>query len=150
MNLQAIVDEITATLRPQAGQQGQVASYIPALARVRSDRFGIALRTFDGLEAAAGDSDVPFSIQSVSKLFSLTLGLQLIGESMWDRIGREPSGTPFNALVQLEREEGKPRNPVSNAGSIAVADRLISQGRTEIDGGHASDWLVHRSTSTKR
>lgn len=133
MNLQAIVDEITATLRPQAGQQGQVASYIPALARVRADRFGIALRTFDGLEAAAGDSDVPFSIQSVSKLFSLTLGLQLIGESMWDRIGREPSGNPFNSLVQLEREEGKPRNPFINAGSIAVADRLISQGRTEID-----------------
>ena len=133
MNLQAIVDEITATLRPQAGQQGQVASYIPALARVRADQFGIALRTFDGLEAAAGDSDVPFSIQSVSKLFSLTLGLQLIGESMWDRIGREPSGNPFNSLVQLEREEGKPRNPFINAGSIAVADRLISQGRTEID-----------------
>lgn len=133
MNLQAIVDEITATLRPQAGQQGQVASYIPALARVRADRFGIALRTFDGLEAAAGDSDVPFSIQSVSKLFSLTLGLQLIGEAMWDRIGREPSGNPFNSLVQLEREEGKPRNPFINAGSIAVADRLISQGRTEID-----------------
>lgn len=133
MNPQAIVDEIAATLRPQAGQQGQVASYIPALARVRADRFGIALRTFDGLEAAAGDSDVPFSIQSVSKLFSLTLGLQLIGESMWDRIGREPSGNPFNSLVQLEREEGKPRNPFINAGSIAVADRLISQGRTEID-----------------
>ena len=110
-----------------------MASYIPALARVRADRFGIALRTFDGLEAAAGDSDVPFSIQSVSKLFSLTLGLQLIGESMWDRIGREPSGNPFNSLVQLEREEGKPRNPFINAGSIAVADRLISQGRTEID-----------------
>ena len=133
MNPQAIVDEIAATLRPQAGQQGQVASYIPALARVRADQFGIALRTFDGLEAAAGDSDVPFSIQSVSKLFSLTLGLQLIGESMWDRIGREPSGNPFNSLVQLEREEGKPRNPFINAGSIAVADRLISQGRTEID-----------------
>ena len=133
MDLQAIADEIVATLRPQAGQQGRVASYIPALARVRADQFGIALRTCDGTEAAAGDCDTLFSIQSVSKLFSLTLCLQLIGESLWERVGREPSGNPFNSLVQLENEQGKPRNPFINAGAIAVADRLISQGRSEAD-----------------
>ena len=133
MDLQAIADEIVATLRPQAGQQGRVASYIPALARVRADQFGIALCTCDGTEAAAGDCDTLFSIQSVSKLFSLTLCLQLIGESLWERVGREPSGNPFNSLVQLENEQGKPRNPFINAGAIAVADRLISQGRSEAD-----------------
>jgi len=133
VDLQAIADEIVATLRPQAGQQGRVASYIPALARVRADQFGIALCTCDGTEAAAGDCDTLFSIQSVSKLFSLTLCLQLIGESLWERVGREPSGNPFNSLVQLENEQGKPRNPFINAGAIAVADRLISEGRSEAD-----------------
>ena len=133
MDLQPILDEIVATLRPQAGQQGRVASYIPALARVRADQFGIALRTCDGTEAAAGDCDVPFSIQSISKLFSLTLCLQLIGESLWERVGREPSGNPFNSLIQLENEQGKPRNPFINAGAIAVADLLITQGRSEAD-----------------
>ena len=133
MDLQPTLDEIVATLRPQAGQQGRVASYIPALARVRADQFGIALRTCDGTEAAAGDCDVPFSIQSISKLFSLTLCLQLIGESLWERVGREPSGNPFNSLIQLENEQGKPRNPFINAGAIAVADLLITQGRSEAD-----------------
>ena len=131
--LQPILDEIAHTLRPLAGQQGRVASYIPALARVRAEQFGIALRTCDGIEAAAGDCDTPFSIQSVSKLFSLTLCLQLIGDALWERVGREPSGNPFNSLVQLENEQGKPRNPFINAGAIAVADRLISRGRSEAD-----------------
>ena len=130
---QPLLDEIVATLRPQAGQQGRVADYIPALARVRADQFGIALRSHDGIEAAAGDCDIPFSIQSVSKLFSLTLCLQQVGDSLWDRVGREPSGNPFNSLVQLESELGRPRNPFINAGALAVADRLISHGHTEAD-----------------
>jgi len=133
VDLQAVVDGIAAELRPLAGAQGTVASYIPALARVRGDQFGIALRSCDGAEAAAGDCDVPFSIQSISKLFSLTLCLQLIGEALWERVGREPSGNPFNSLVQLENEQGKPRNPFINAGAIAVADRLLSQGRSATD-----------------
>ena len=133
MDFQPILDEIAVTLRPQAGRQGRVADYIPALARVPAEQFGIALRSCDGIEAAAGDCDLPFSIQSVSKLFSLTLCLQLIGDALWERVGREPSGNPFNSLVQLESEHGKPRNPFINAGAIAVADRLVSQGRSEVD-----------------
>jgi glutaminase len=86
----------------------------------------MALRTRDGQEAAAGDADVPFSIQSVSKVFTLTLGMQRLGDTLWDRIGREPSGNPFNSLVQLETERGVPRNPFINAGAIAVADRLTA------------------------
>ncbi|MFX8156666.1 glutaminase, partial [Acinetobacter baumannii] len=89
-------------LRPRLDAvEGKVASYIPALARVSPRQFGIALRTCAGETAAAGDAAVPFSIQSMSKVFSLTLAIRALGEAMWDRIGREPSGGPFNSLVQL-------------------------------------------------
>ena len=125
MDFQALLDGIDAELRPQLGREGRVASYIPALARVPVAQFGIALRTCAGEEAAAGDSAVPFSIQSVSKLFSLTLAMRLLGEALWERINREPSGNPFNSLLQLESEQGIPRNPFINAGAIAVSDRLV-------------------------
>ena len=125
MDFQALLDRIDADLRPLLGQEGKVASYIPALARVPVAQFGIALRTCAGEEAAAGDSAVPFSIQSVSKLFTLTLGMRLLGDELWQRIHREPSGNPFNSLLQLESEQGVPRNPFINAGAIAVADRLL-------------------------
>ena len=128
MQFQPILEEIVETVRPLLGAQGQVANYIPALARVPAAQFGIALRTCDGQEAQAGDSGTPFSIQSISKLFSLTLGMGALGDTLWDRIGREPSGNPFNSLVQLEAEQGTPRNPFINAGAIAVTDRLVSQG----------------------
>ena len=127
MDFQALLDSIDTELRPLLGQEGRVASYIPALARVPVAQFGMALRTCDGEEAAAGDSAVPFSIQSVSKLFSLTLAMRLLGEALWERIHREPSGNPFNSLLQLESEQGIPRNPFINAGAIAVSDRLVSE-----------------------
>ncbi len=128
MDLQFLLDDIANTLRPLAGREGRVATYIPALARVPKERFGIALCTAQGEEAAAGDADEPFSIQSISKLFTLTQAMQRLGERLWDRIGREPSGNPFNSLVQLESEQGVPRNPFINAGAIAIADRLLGKG----------------------
>jgi len=127
MNFQPLLDEINEEIRPLLGQAGTVASYIPALARVPAQQFGIALRTCQGDEASAGDATTPFSIQSISKLFTLTLAMRHLGDMLWERIGREPSGNPFNSLVQLENEQGKPRNPFINAGAIAVADRLVSQ-----------------------
>ncbi len=133
MNFAAIVHDIADALHPHAGEQGHVATYIPALARVPADRFGIALHTVDGVEAGAGDCEVPFSIQSVSKVFSLTMGLQAVGDALWQRVGREPSGNPFNSLVQLESEHGKPRNPFINAGAIVVADVLLGLGRSSAD-----------------
>ena len=134
MNYQSILEDISAQIRPELGREGKVARYIPALARVSPLQFGIALRTRDGDEAAAGDCATPFSIQSMSKVFSLTLAMQRsVGESLWERIGREPSGSPFNSLVQLETERGIPRNPFINAGAIAVADRLVSQGDAKAD-----------------
>lgn len=133
MNFQPVLDAIDAELRPLLGAEGQVASYIPALARVPAQQFGIALRTCDGQEASAGDAATPFSIQSISKLFTLTLAMRRLGDVLWERIGREPSGNPFNSLVQLEHEQGRPRNPFINAGAIAVADRLVSLGHAKAD-----------------
>jgi glutaminase len=126
MDFQPLLEEIDAAIRPELGRAGRVANYIPALARVPDRQFGIALRTSEGDEAHAGDSTVPFSIQSISKLFALTLGMREMGDALWERIGREPSGNPFNSLVQLESEQGIPRNPFINAGAIAVTDRLVS------------------------
>ena len=128
--LQAVLDDIAATLAPRAATgAGRVADYIPALARVPAAHFGIALRTRDGVEASAGDGHMPFSIQSISKLFTLTLAMQTLpDDELWARIGREPSGNPFNSLVQLESERGVARNPFINAGAIAVADRLVTHG----------------------
>ena len=127
MQFQSLLEEIVATLRPELGREGHVANYIPALARVPAEQFGIALRTCEGHEAHAGDSTTPFSIQSISKLFTLTLGMRELGEALWERIGREPSGNAFNSLVKLESEHGLPRNPFINAGAIAVTDRLVSR-----------------------
>ncbi len=133
MNFQAILEQIDAEIRPLLGAAGTVPSYIPALARVPAGQFGIALRTCQGEEACAGDAAAPFSVQSISKLFTLTLAMQRMGDALWERIGREPSGNPFNSLVQLEHEQGKPRNPFINAGAIAVADRLGSHGNAKAD-----------------
>ena len=110
---------------------GKVADYIPALAEVDPKRFGLAVATCDGKRAEVGDADTPFSIQSVSKVFTLSLALERIGAKLWDRVGREPSGSPFNSIVQLEQERGVPRNPLINAGALVVTDALLVGRATE-------------------
>ncbi|MCP1599474.1 glutaminase [Aeromonas caviae] len=118
--LAGILEEV----RPLLGQ-GKVADYIPALAQVPADRLGIAVCTVEGELFAAGDAFEPFSIQSISKALSLTLALTLYQEEeIWARVGKEPSGQPFNSLVQLEFEQGIPRNPFINAGALVVSDLL--------------------------
>ena len=124
-DLDRIVSEIADEMR-QRPDRGEVATYIPELARVDPAGFGIAVIDADGHVAAAGDSDTPFSIQSISKVFTLTLALGKAGDRLWQRVGREPSGSPFNSIVQLEFERGKPRNPFINAGAIAVTDTILS------------------------
>ena len=109
--------------------RGRVADYILPLACVSPDRFGIAVLLADGTEYVGGDADEPFSFQSVSKGFSLTLALGRIGDGLWARAGREPSGSAFNSIVQLETEQGRPRNPFIGAGAIVVADVLLAGGR---------------------
>ena len=121
-----VLAQIHTEIQPLLGQ-GRVASYIPELAKVRGDQFGMAVVTLNGQVSACGDARVPFSIQSVSKLFALTLAYQCVGDALWQRVGREPSGNPFNSLVQLESEQGKPRNPFINAGALVVTDVLCTR-----------------------
>ena len=124
-HLRSVVEEIAYEMR-QRSDRGTVARYIPELARVDPQAFGLVVIDADGTIAAAGDSETPFSIQSVSKVFTLTLALGMVGDALWKRVGREPSGSPFNSIVQLEREQGVPRNPFINAGAIAVTDVILS------------------------
>ncbi|MFT5172223.1 MAG: glutaminase [Gammaproteobacteria bacterium] len=124
MNLQTTLSRVYAELLPQLGC-GRVADYIPALARVDPRKFGMAIVTVNGQMAAVGDAQERFSIQSVSKVFSLALALGQQGNDLWQRVGREPSGSAFNSIVQLENEHGIPRNPFINAGAIVVSDVLI-------------------------
>ncbi len=119
-----MVADIAAAMAVEA-DRGTVANYIPPLARISPDKFGIALVTADGAVHAAGDADEPFSIQSVSKVFALTMALGRVGDALWRRVGREPSGSAFNSIVQLEAEKGIPRNPFINAGAIVVSDVIL-------------------------
>jgi glutaminase len=127
-----IVARIGRDMAPHLGG-GKVADYIPALARVDARRFGMAVITCDGQLAETGDAWMPFSIQSISKVFTLTMALERLGDDLWKRVGREPSGSRFNSIVQLEHEHGIPRNPFINAGAIVVTDALLA-GRPPIEG----------------
>ncbi|PTA50887.1 glutaminase [Shewanella morhuae] len=123
----ALLEEVVDKVRPLLGQ-GKVANYIPALASVDAGKLGIAVTTVDGNTLGAGDYLEPFSVQSISKVFSLTLALTLYEETeIWSRVGKEPSGHSFNSLVQVELERGKPRNPFINAGALVIADLLQSR-----------------------
>lgn len=126
MDYQDTLERIHTALKPIIGE-GKVASYIPELANVAPDQFGMAVVNIDGTVFSVGDATKRFSIQSISKLFALTLAFQREGDSLWTRVGREPSGNPFNSLVQLEREQGIPRNPFINAGALVVTDMLSTR-----------------------
>jgi glutaminase len=124
MDYQPILEEISEEVQHLFGQ-GQVAAYIEPLKRVNPRKFGIAVETLDGDCFQLGDSQERFSIQSVSKVFNLALATSLIGDALWQRVDMEPSGNPFNSLVQLEYENGIPRNPFINAGALLVVDVLL-------------------------
>ena len=130
--LQELIDDIAVSVAPLL-DQGHVADYIPALACINPQQFGMSIQTIDGQTFSTGNSDTGFSIQSISKVFSLTLAIQHYGRKLWDRVGLEPSGDPFNSLVQLEYECGIPRNPLINAGAILVADALLDAYDDPID-----------------
>ena len=123
--LDRAVKEIVAEMSERK-DRGEVASYIPELACADANAFGMVVVDANGHVAAGGDSETTFSIQSISKVFTLTQALGMIGDRLWERVGREPSGSPFNSIVQLERERGIPRNPFINAGAIAVTDAVLS------------------------
>jgi glutaminase len=123
----ALLADVLAAAAPHRAQ-GKVATYIPALARVDPGKLGIAFADAKGRVWGAGDCDEPFSIQSISKVFMLALALERVGPKLWDKVGREPSGSAFNSIVQLEHENGRPRNPLINPGAMVVTDTLIGDG----------------------
>ena len=124
MDYQLIINKIYNEVQPLVGK-GKVADYIPALKNVNDHQFAMAVVTVSGNEFTVGKTDENFSIQSISKVFTLTIAMNDIGNKLWKRVGREPSGTSFNSLVQLEYENGIPRNPFINAGAIVVSDAIF-------------------------
>jgi glutaminase len=124
--LQDILGDIAEQAHGLYGQ-GKVASYIPALAQVPPQQFGMAIALVDGSCVSTGSAEAAFSIQSISKLFTFVLALKLLGDDVWQRVGREPSGAAFNSMVQLETEKGIPRNPFINAGALVITDMLTTR-----------------------
>ncbi len=108
---------------PEVGR-GRLAEYIPSLAAVDPHQFGMAIASCDGQVHVVGDADVRFSVQSISKVFTLAQVIAASGDDIWRRVSREPSGNPFNSLLQLDQEAGRPRNPFINAGALVVTDAL--------------------------
>ncbi|WP_296508154.1 glutaminase [Rhodoferax sp.] len=125
-NLTTALAQINTEARALFGQ-GQVADYIPALARVNPSQFGMAVALVNGSTYNVGDAHTPFSLQSITKLFTFVLALKAIGDDVWKRVGREPSGAAFNSMVQLETEHGIPRNPFINAGALVITDILTTR-----------------------
>lgn len=129
-NLKTLVEAAIERARPLCSK-GDVATYIPALAEIDPEKLGLTVAMVDGTCHSAGDVDEAFSIQSISKVFTLAMTLEQVGDQLWSCVGREPSGSAFNSIIQLETECGIPRNPLINAGAIAVTDRLIGQASVE-------------------
>ena len=126
MDYKKILEDIYLEIRPYE-KMGKQADYIPALAKINPDQFGMCLESVSGEVYPFMQSDTRFSIQSITKVFALALVLSLKGEDLWKRVGKEPSGTAFNSLVQLEVERGIPRNPFINAGAIVLTDILLTE-----------------------
>ncbi len=125
MDYQKLLEDIYQEIQPYA-KEGKQADYIPELAKVNPDQFGMFIHSIYGETASIEQADTRFSIQSISKVFALAMCLSIKGDDLWKRVGREPSGTTFNSLIQLEVEHGIPRNPFINAGAIVMADILLS------------------------
>ena len=126
LNYDQLLAGIVEELQPYVGK-GRQATYIPELACVDPDKFGICLDFLDGSTYTYGDSEERFSIQSISKVFTTAAAVGLIGAEVWKRVDVEPSGTPFNSLLQLEQEKGIPRNPFINAGALVITDILLDE-----------------------
>ena len=126
ISLPEVLQQIQLEARALFGR-GKVASYIPALAQVAPRQFGMAVALTDGTTHAVGDAHIPFSLQSITKLFAFVLALKMAGDDVWNRVGREPSGAAFNSMVQLETEKGIPRNPFINAGALVITDILTTR-----------------------
>jgi glutaminase len=123
------IEDLLRAVREEVNSEpkiGDLPDYIPERAKVDPDKFAIAITDVGGTTVSVGDDTQPFSIQSISKVFTLAVALGRVGDGIWKRVGREPSGTKFNSIVQLEYEHGMPRNPFINAGAIVIADLILA------------------------
>ena len=118
------VTKIYESLKYDTGK-GRVAQYIPALSKIDPNQYAISVCDLEGGNFSIGDSDKRFTIQSISKVFTLAMASKHLGDDLWNYVGREPSGTSFNSLIQLEQEKGVPRNPFINAGALVITDKLM-------------------------
>jgi len=125
VDFKEIIQEVYQEVKNSEGK-GQLASYIPELANVDPESFGVHISTINDAGFGLGNCNDTFSIQSIAKVLSLCLAYHLLGEKIWERVGVEPSGTGFNSLIQLEADNGIPRNPFMNAGAIVISDILLS------------------------
>lgn len=124
MDYSKILQIIKHDLEP-ADLGGAMPDYIPQLARIPNDKFGMHLLDVEGGHHSFGDSQETFSVQSITKVLTLSLAWMHVGDKIWERINVEPSGNSFNSLSELERENGIPRNPFINAGALVIADILV-------------------------
>ncbi|WP_370087957.1 glutaminase [Ekhidna sp.] len=126
MDYQGILNVIEDKLKGEK-LEGNLATYIPELAKISPNKLGMHLTSVIGEEFHFGDSEERFSTQSISKVLSLSLALlKEQDEKIWERVDVEPSGDPFNSLVQLEYEHGIPRNPLINSGALVICDILMT------------------------
>lgn len=126
MDLNRIVEEIYTEVK-NITPLGNLPTYIPELHKISPDKFGMHLYTVEGLHLGIGDDNEKFSLQSIAKVFAFTYAYSIKGAEIFKFVGVEPSGDPFNSLVQLEKERGVPRNPLINAGALVICDLLIDE-----------------------
>jgi glutaminase len=113
--------------------EGKNADYIPALAKVNPNYFGIAMMTPRGETATAGDLEPKFSIQSISKVFTMALVFQESGEALIENsIGVDATGAVFNSIIAVEQYKGKEMNPLVNPGAIATTGMVKGDSEEEI------------------
>ena len=111
--------------------EGKLADYIPALTKANPNHLGITVLTRDGVYHSVGDTEHSFTIQSVGKVLLLIYALVELGsETVFDRVGVEPSGDSFNSIVKLETKQNYPLNPFINAGAIATMGLVLEKGLT--------------------
>lgn len=105
---------------------GETASYIPELGRVNKNQLGVSIFTCDGVRESVGDTQVRFTIQSISKVITLAVALEKCGfYKVFEKVGMEPSGDAFNSLVKLDVSSDHPFNPMINSGAIAITSYLL-------------------------
>jgi glutaminase len=130
-NIQAALDAAYAKYKTL--QEGKNADYIPALAKVDPNIYGISLVTVDGKAYAAGDTKSEVSIQSISKVFTLANVMQESGSAVVrDTIGVDATGQAFNSIVAIEQFKGKEMNPLVNPGAIATTSMVKGTNADEI------------------